>query len=309
MSSTPFPLPPYGRMDEFLDRMREDELIPPDWQPQDQRLYRDWRDKVEKRINDAIWPRYAADSATWINDPHVDALNLADFKLLDDLSGYLSGNIQGRGPPITHEELFLAEDDAEHWGENFGNYDPDLPAHIIAGLPALTFLGYLQKTRFLTFQLKHVFQRPRPYQVSFLRGIQGLKHLHSGTADTPSLISGHAIQGVIGVCHAFNVHRAALTPALTRAFRQLAVDIGDRRVFAGVHYPSDNLSSWLTAFMLLPRVFSAADAVVVRDFLWVAISKQSAVFEAMQEYAPASGTSPYASGLELVTDLGTGKII
>lgn len=307
MSATPFPLPPYGVMDEFLDRMREAELIPPEWKPQDRNRYLEWREIVEMRINEFIWPRHVAGSATWINNPHVDALNDADFKLLADLSGELHRSIQGRGPAITHEKMFLAEDDAEHFGANFRNYDPDLPTSILNGLPALTFQGYRQKTRFLTFQLKHVFQRPRPYQVAFLRGIQGFKHLHAGFADTPSLISGHAIQGAIGVCHAFNEHRAALTPALTRAFRQLAVDIGDRRVFAGVHYPSDNLSSWLTAFMLLPRVFSAGDALVIRDFLWDAISKQSDVFEAMQDHAP--GTSPYTRALDLVMKLGTGQII
>lgn len=309
MSATPFPLPPYGLMDDFLDTMREAELIPPEWEPQDRHRYLEWRDVVETRIDESIWPRHVAGSTTWINNPHVDALNDADFKLLAKLNGNLRKNITGLGSAITHEEMFLAEDDAEHFGENFHNYDPDLPLHILNGLPALTFQGYRQKTRFLTFQLKHVFQRPRAYQVALLRGIRGFKHLHAISADTPSLISGHAIQGAIGVCHAFNVHRAALTPALTRAFRQLAVDIGDRRVFAGVHYPSDNLSSWLTAFMLLPRVFSAGDALVIRDFLWDAISNQSDVFKAMLDYVPDSGMSPYTSGLDLVTGLGTGQII
>jgi membrane-associated phospholipid phosphatase len=48
-------------------------------------------------------------------------------------------------------------------------------------------------------------------------------------------------------------------------------------VFAGLHYPSDNLASWIIAMRLAGLVFPNP---AVKVHLWKAISRQSLVFEA-----------------------------
>ena len=60
------------------------------------------------------------------------------------------------------------------------------------------------------------------------------------------------------------------------ALSHFGMDHGDRRVFAGVHYPSDNLASWAIASDLISRIFNYAD--IISPFLKDAISKRSAVF-------------------------------
>jgi hypothetical protein len=66
-----------------------------------------------------------------------------------------------------------------------------------------------------------------------------------------------------------------LTDANWEALEQFAVDIGDRRVLARVHYPSDLLSSWLMVMGMANYVFSTRE---VKNHLWAAISKRSQMY-------------------------------
>jgi hypothetical protein len=81
-------------------------------------------------------------------------------------------------------------------------------------------------------------------------------------------------------------------------FRQFVIDVGDRRVFAGVHYPSDNLASWYVAMRLIPRVFLADEKIYEpRKFLWNAIQR-SLVYKAMVAHTTSgAGASPYEAML------------
>jgi hypothetical protein len=72
----------------------------------------------------------------------------------------------------------------------------------------------------------------------------------------------------------------AMNDSQWEALQQYAVDMGDRRVFAGVHYPSDNLSSWLMIMRIARHVFVRGE---IKERLWRAISQQSQVYRAVQE--------------------------
>ena len=95
----------------------------------------------------------------------------------------------------------------------------------------------------IALRLKDRFQRPRPYQAALLMASDITPHL-AETAQTPSFPSGHALQAYCVVAAVLNAVASTTTisPGLT-ALMRLAHDIGDRRVLAGVHYPSDNYAS------------------------------------------------------------------
>jgi hypothetical protein len=71
---------------------------------------------------------------------------------------------------------------------------------------------------------------------------------------------------------------------------QFGVDIGDRRVFAGVHYPSDNMASWIMALRLVKE--EVPDQRVFR-FLANAITTRSLVYQMLV----ASNEVVYQAGL------------
>jgi hypothetical protein len=81
-------------------------------------------------------------------------------------------------------------------------------------------------------------------------------------------------------------------PAREASLAQYMVDIGDRRVFAGVHYPSDNIASWIMALSLMPEVY--ADPVRIEGFVRKAIFERSRVF---QMISAAYFTDPRASSV------------
>jgi hypothetical protein len=76
---------------------------------------------------------------------------------------------------------------------------------------------------------------------------------------------------------------------------QYAVDFGDRRVMAGVHYPSDNLGSWLLALDLIPRVCSPDTGAEVKRRIWTAISARSVIFRILKRVLGGSQEHVYRS--------------
>jgi len=98
---------------------------------------------------------------------------------------------------------------------------------------------------------------------------------------TPSSCSAHCIQGLIGiggVFEYFNSSGVSLDNSNLKCLKQVAVDIGDRRVMAGVHYPSDNLCSWVVLMSLADHVYRNTD---VKGFLWDAIENHSWVYQSI----------------------------
>lgn len=142
------------------------------------------------------------------------------------------------------------------------------------------------------WDIKELFMRPRPYSVATFFGLHDFRWQ---TADTithtgvhPSILSGHCIQGLLGGCNTLAAwqRRGYGDESTISALKQYAVDWGDRRVFAGVHYPTDNIASWTLALRLIPHVFEQPAPVL--DFARGAIKSKSAVYQVVAEMFPGS---------------------
>jgi hypothetical protein len=57
------------------------------------------------------------------------------------------------------------------------------------------------------------------------------------------------------------------------ALQQYATDFGDRRVLAGVHYPSDSMITWIICFKLIPNVVDQPDRASAIKFMKAAIRR------------------------------------
>ena len=124
------------------------------------------------------------------------------------------------------------------------------------------------------------------------------------TAVTPSMISGHCFETIMGGAAAYcRAIDAGLGSDTIDALARHTVDVGDRRVFAGVHYPSDNLSSWLTALLLMPIVCPDPKA---PTWAWNAISSHSRVYQVIS--ANTQDGSAHAPSLDLLRRIGGGEI-
>jgi hypothetical protein len=218
-----------------------------------------------------------------------------DFNLLAGLHPHLLRPINGLfASTVTHSDLFTEEDnDNIGFGLSYTRYDPSLDTLVESQLRDVLRAGYTDKAGTIDLQLKQVFQRPRPWQMAFIQSRPTYKYRWAATADTSSLVCGHCLQGLIGVCSVYADLGSLMTKRSIQVLEQFAVDIGDRRVFAGVHYPSDNLSSWYTASALVPYVFKASHVAAVKRFMKNAIQKRSAVFAAIKHSIRSSKNSPY----------------
>jgi hypothetical protein len=300
-------LPPWGELDAALWA----DLMPPiplDWRVRDgteptKHDWCKWLKDIAKDIGELIWPIYKP--GAWTNATVGPILD-ADFALLSQLRHYIGFPIDGLDPTtVQHRDFFEQEDNSSiAFGTGYDRYDPTLPSHIIQLLPTVLTTGIVDKVGSLDLQLKLIFQRPRAYQVAFLQARQGFTYQSAATANTPSLVSGHCLQGSLAGCTAFDAlaNSAHFSADSIKALQQFTVDIGDRRVFAGVHYPSDNLASWFTALNLIPRVFKAEVAPAIKAFLWEAINLRSTVFGAIKNHIAAAdpGYSPYRDAVNAI---------
>ncbi|MEM6550286.1 MAG: hypothetical protein AAF713_21490 [Pseudomonadota bacterium] len=142
------------------------------------------------------------------------------------------------------------------------------------------------------FDIKDYLQRPRPYTAAMALGVEGFHWVTANgfthTGVHPSLLSGHCIQGILGGCAVFEAlleDNAEIEPNLRAMIQQYMVDWGDRRVFAGVHYMTDNIGSWTLARKVIPHLFSGADQI---EALAVdAIVGRSRVFADIVAHLPA----------------------
>jgi hypothetical protein len=305
-------LPPWGQMDDTLFA----EILPPiplDWRLRDgtQPSCDDWWEWLLAIVQDIgflIWPAYAPGAWT---DATVGRMLDADFTLLAALRWNIGLPINSVSPTIVqHGDLFTEEDDGKTaFGTGYERYDPTLPKQVVDCLPTVMTAGIVDKVGSLDLQLKLFFQRPRAYQVALLQSRKGFSYQSANTANSPSLVSGHCLQSSLAGCTAFAAFAVSsnLNATSIKVLQQFTVDIGDRRVFAGVHYPSDNLSSWFTALKLVPRVFDAQVAPDIKAFLWEAINSRSIVYNAIKEHARSNAVSPYKPAVEALEKLGSGE--
>jgi hypothetical protein len=290
---TSIEVPPWGQMDEGLLADLASQQTPLDWRPRKTMTYQKWRNARIRDISKHLWPLYVPGSATWKTGA-VKLLFDVDFGLMAGLHSRLRLPINGLfGSTVTHSDFFAEEDDDNiGFGLNYTRYDPTLAPLVAGQLRDVLRAGYTDKVGTIDLQLKQVFQRPRPWQMAFIQGRPNYQYRWAATADTSSLVCGHCLQGLIGVCSVYSDLGSLMSKRSIQVLEQFAVDIGDRRVFAGVHYPSDNLSSWYMASALLPHVFKPARVSAVKRFMKNAIAK-SAVFAAIKHSIRSSKNSPY----------------
>jgi len=293
---------PYGLLnDDYVKDLREDKIYPTDWTgtPGSTKSlevqWKEWRTATLQIIIDVLWPEWDRTSHSWngTSKSRMMELTVTDFALLSDLQHQkpmqldrqIVSTVPGRS---THRDLFKLEDkSANEFGKYFNEYDATLPSLLLQRFPQLVFGGFNAKSFDTDLQIKVVLERPRPYQVALLLGHQNYFYLPAASADTPSMCSGHCMEGLLAVgavMEHYLLNNEPVAPASWIALEQYAADIGDRRVMAGVHYPSDNLCSWLIAMRLANHVYRVP---AVKRKLWSAISQRSFIFNAIVEWVKA----------------------
>lgn len=162
------------------------------------------------------------------------------------------------------------------------------------------------------FSIKNDFQRPRPWTTAMSFRLDDFvwdkaeSWLHTGIH--PAFPSGHCFQGILHGVNALNEWNLAAksgekddteasnsisppSPDALNALQQYSVDWGDRRVFAGVHYLTDNIASWVLAVQLIPMMYDKDPTLV--DFAKSAIKSKSLVYKIIQkEFKKYSSLKP-----------------
>jgi hypothetical protein len=313
--------PPWGFM--LPDLLSENN---PPWIPKDfrlrtcedpknrQQIWVDWRTATLERIKDVLWPEYKPATNTW-EGPSAAGTRMLDLTNTDlDLLARIQAHPAGleferppRSPLRTPDcpvqaKLFQLED-TEQYAESYQHYDGSLFKVMTTDVfSEVRDQGMLRKVASVSIQFKVFFQRPRAYQMAMLLGRPSDIYFFAQSADTPSLSSGHCLQGMLAVGGI--IERFLIDGTLDKldcaskslfALQQWAVDLGDRRVLAGVHYPSDNLASWLIFLRLADRVYFHPD---VKKKLWEAVRKQSYIYREIQLAAGTDKNHPYRPALD-----------
>ena len=107
------------------------------------------------------------------------------------------------------------------------------------------FKRLIKEAASITIRLKYKFNRPRPFQLGPVLGIDVTKY-QSSTAKTPAFPSGHTTQSVLVACVLGKKY-----PELKDKLMKVADKVSLSRVVGGHHYPSDIeygkvLGKWLS---------------------------------------------------------------
>jgi len=308
--------PPYGRMvAEFEERLGAG-LPPDDWRGLE--AWPEWRTKLLNIIATILWPVYDFDSLTWRGaaDVRMSGLTEADFEMWEGLRPFLKTNVPGISKPITQLEMFQLEDHGDSKAERDAGLDRGVDRTLrdylegradqltIDTLAKWIESGMLRKAGSLPVQVKRYLQRPRGYQVSDSLGKSWFTHHQALSSVSPSMISGHAFKGcTMGIASFYHATALACSPPVFDALARIAVDFGDRRVFAGVHYPSDNVGSWISAMLICKHV-CADGGRLGREFLWQAISTKSVVYGAIIDAIKRGQAPDFEPAMALLHELG-----
>jgi hypothetical protein len=265
-----------------------------------------WSGLVQQLVEDMaehLWPRWV-DGTGWSGQAARTAVALtrADLALMPALREHLYRPPEKLAGPLllTHQQLFVNEDVAR------GPIALELAPYLGAE-PAdqVTAIGDAAERALGTLGPSPLFfkrwqQRPRPHQAAVLLGDRGFRYERAASAASAAMISGHAIQGIVaGTAGAVMPNFRRVQPAadLLARLAAWAVDHGDRRVFAGVHYPSDNLGSWYVALQLCRHhLFGHRGAEAFR-FIVKAVREHSVVHAAMRAAALTPEGEAFAPAL------------
>ena len=226
----------------------------------------------------------------------MERLTRIDLKLCHALHPHLEDIVPGT--TITNRSMFETEDPSGGTPGTLIAAYSSFPYRIAEKIPRIMAASLDAKAAPAAPQLKSIIERPRPYQTALLLGISNYLWLRATSADSPSMVCGHCYEGaqmVGGLMERLLAEGEDLNDSQWEALQQYAVDMGDRRVMAGVHYPSDNLSSWLMVMRLANHVFAYQE---VKVRLWHAISQQSQVFRAVRQASYTDEGAVYRPVLE-----------
>jgi len=224
----------------------------------------EWTDTVAELVGELaafLWPQYNRTTRLWNGaaQSHSRELTEADLSLLrDPLMDELDK--PARDTDFTHKKMFEDEDDPKPPAPYppLDSYFPDAPADLAPAVrdALMKSLGGFGPA---PLRFKELLQRPRPYQMAFWLDHPGAEYplQLAASSMTPSILSGHALQALIGGCGSYLATRSKLRNYKDGVLRlqQYCADFGDRRVFAGVHYPSDNIASWYCALRLCDSLY------------------------------------------------------
>jgi PAP2 superfamily len=313
-----FAFPPYGHL--MLRDKNENPFpngAPPDWHgPPD---WANWMTQMINLLSTTLWPTYDIENGTWTGAAAAQMRPLTETDLtvikvlrplFDTKAAVAAGN--------DHYALFIYEDNDPitvdfDWGRTTVARGPDktlrlyLETHAKAADIVRFANGYLpaagRKMGTVHKELKWALQRPRPYQIALMLGDRGFRHTLAKSSLTPSMVSGHSYEApMAGVAAFYNSRTLDRGPGFETALQRHTVDVGDRRVLAGIHYPSDNVASWITALLVTPNVSPDLEGA---KWLWQAITQQSMVYKAAEAHLAADATSAYAAPMRLLNHIGT----
>jgi hypothetical protein len=312
IASNPKKIPPYGFMNQDDMAVINNPTKPAGWR-ESQGSFDKWFEDTFRTIQKYLWPSFDEDTKTWVGESKdsMEELTKTDLTLLRRLYSAQPDAIDrpvdapiGLQPLKTQHELFSEEDlHVTNWGISYNTYDGTFTDTQVSNLVAIITRALGKREGNVILRMKYLLRRPRAYQMATLLGFEDFKYYEALSADTPSMCHGHCAQGLLlvgAVMERFILSGANLSAESWSALEQFAVDIGDRRVLARVHYPSDLLSSWFIVMGMANHVFATPE---VKEHLWSAISCRSQMFRLIE----LEKSVHYKKMLELIRKSAAGE--
>lgn len=300
-----FMFSPYGVLPgEYKDKGLDDEAVMKHWKPkapQPERVtsFQKWQRAILEQIAEFIWPVYDPKTDTWHGAAKQTAKCLTELELQSMIQEFIVKHRILESYPAPNLAVPLIENHLAHYryedeevpGFNFRQYDRTLGNReeeivLYKMLSAVTnsSLGVGEKISG-HFWFKSQLQRPRPLNAAMILNLEkDFESELSLRGQHPSIVSGHCLQGIMMCCSVleyWSTNGPRLDSDRLESLAQYMVDVGDRRVFAGVHYPSDNVASWAAALSLIPEVFDGSNKLY--DFVRRAIIDKSLVYKLIEE--------------------------
>jgi hypothetical protein len=259
-----------------------------------QQVFKETRDFIKRHL--------------WPDDPVArERITRADFDIMERLSlDTPASEVQQVGPAPLNKDLYEIEDfdvfniDLLHEWDSFvftalRYADSEfLSVNNPKGSQSF-FDSQLDKAKgdceVLIHNLKGEFQRCRPYQAYWLLqggDMRSKKVQQTFSGQSPAIPSGHAWLAFYWLicCLAKGLPKHVVPKSL----QQACVDIGDRRVFAWVHYPSDSLASWYGALQLANESIGVTQIIKTKlkeslqqSSVWQEVSKTTEFAAAVRE--------------------------
>jgi hypothetical protein len=245
-------------------------------------------------LQDNVWPVYDRATKQWRGKAKKFMKPLTDedlgvlisWRKLYDTNPETRFLTRGNPSAIREKlEVFL-EEDGSGAGESVKHYSArvfQLLGERAGSSPPQEWMGANIISVFFVrpvIEIKRQCQRPRPCQAAYLLGYdKNFKQGSSNSFTTPAMISGHAFQAIMGCAELYSqISRAGITlgPKDEDAFADYASDVGDRRILAGLHYPSDSIGSWLIAMRFAGVAYAKENG--TKKFIRKAI-KASAIWD------------------------------